>query len=519
MLFKRCCLLLMASIFVFSLSSCEERGSSISSKNSSEGSSSSEKPIIPPVVNKYDYRFKFPTVLPRIDIKTEDGKNNFATDFDQNDKLNGNIEYVKCNLDVSNCMEDYVLENIPGSVKIRGNATMNYPKKPLRLKFDSKQSLLGLNNDAKCKSWVLLADYKDASMLKNALSFYLGNQLLGSDDLYCSDFQHVKVYLNDQYWGIYLLAEQQQVNKNRVDVFEPEDGYTGNDIGYLFEYDGYYYQEKDDPTFTVAYTNKSILYKKDGTETTAAINGYTLKSDIDADSQKAFIAEYVRLAYKIAYRAVHFNDYYEFNETFTDMVPSTKTNAEEIVDKVLNIDSFVDTYIMQEIICDSDIAWSSFYLSADLSEKGDKKITLEAPWDFDNGYGGKRDHTFTEGDFAGNSQNPWLVLLVNQPWFIERVKAKWQDAHQHGVFSSSLNNIKTFQRIYKVEFEKNFARWPGQISNTHNELVDIFATFKTQEEVSNYMYNWLYKRYNYLNKTYGDGTDILSLEENKPSEN
>ena len=103
--------------------------------------------------------------------------------------------------------------------------------------------MLGLNDDAKCKSWVLLADWKDLSMLNNDLAFYFGKTILGSDGYFSSDFRRVNVYINGQYWGVYLLVEQQQVNEYRVDIAEPDDDNTGNDIGYLIEYDGYYTQE------------------------------------------------------------------------------------------------------------------------------------------------------------------------------------------------------------------------------------------------------------------------------------
>ena len=82
------------------------------------------------------------------------------------------------------------------------------------------------------KSWVLLADYKDCALERNSVAFYLGQQILGSDGYYCSDFRQVEVYLNNLYWGVYLLAEQQQVNANRINVTEPDDNYTGTDIGF-----------------------------------------------------------------------------------------------------------------------------------------------------------------------------------------------------------------------------------------------------------------------------------------------
>ncbi len=54
-------------------------------------------------------------------------------------------------------------------VKGRGNYTWNHPKKPYRLKFDKKVSLLG---EPKDKSWVLLANYTDRTFLRNYIAFF-----------------------------------------------------------------------------------------------------------------------------------------------------------------------------------------------------------------------------------------------------------------------------------------------------------------------------------------------------------
>ena len=111
-----------------------------------------------------------------------------------------------------------MLNNVSGKVKVRGNYTSSYDKKPIRIKFDKKQKMLGLNNDNELKSWVLLANWKDSSMLRDASAFYLANALLESDGYYSSDFRFVKVYLNDSYNGVYLLVEQQQINKYRYNL-------------------------------------------------------------------------------------------------------------------------------------------------------------------------------------------------------------------------------------------------------------------------------------------------------------
>ena len=55
----------------------------------------------------------------------------------------------------------------PVHIKGRGNSSWGQPKKPYRLKFDEKIALLGEHKD---KSWVLIPNYSDKSMLRNSLS-------------------------------------------------------------------------------------------------------------------------------------------------------------------------------------------------------------------------------------------------------------------------------------------------------------------------------------------------------------
>ena len=57
------------------------------------------------------------------------------------------------------------------NIKGRGNTTWGMPKKPYKIKFDSKVSLLGEPED---KEWVLLANYADKTQLRNEMAFFLG---------------------------------------------------------------------------------------------------------------------------------------------------------------------------------------------------------------------------------------------------------------------------------------------------------------------------------------------------------
>ena len=172
--------------------------------------------------------------------------------------------YEECKITIEDPSGNILLDSAEAQVKVRGNWTTNYEKKAFRIKFAEKQTLLGLNDGAAMKNWVLLAEYKDASMLRDKTALAIANEILSDDGLYAADAEFVEVYINEEYWGVYLLCEYQQVSINRVDVFEPQKDYMGTDIGYFLEFDGYYYTENELNQFFVDYNDNAPLVPFDG---------------------------------------------------------------------------------------------------------------------------------------------------------------------------------------------------------------------------------------------------------------
>lgn len=463
--------------------------------------STDESESEPPITDKlgvYDLSTNILSEMPRIDIKTKDKKNDFATVPNRENKW----DYVDCTVSVSNCDEKFKLSAKNAGVKVRGNYTADYEKKPLRIKFDEKQNMLGLNDGANCKDWVLLADWKDSSMLRNILAFYFGRTILGSDGYYTSDFCNVELYINGQYWGVYLLVEQQEVNPNRVDIYEPEEKYTGTDIGYFVEYDAYYYGEPKLNQFEIS--RYPVLKSINGNDVICGQQGYSIKNDIYTDKQRSFISHYVSTVFDICYEAIYNRKYYKFNSTYTGMVSSKARSAEEAIAEVIDIDSLVDMYILQEICCDFDLHWSSFFMSVDMSEQGSKKMVFEAPWDFDSAFGLRDACKDGKGYYAANAANPWLLLFVREDWFMDRVSEKWKEARDAGVFDGALDLINAYSTEYSSYYTKNYKKWNNMGVNVGGELVPAAEGFRNQKQAADYLYNWLQTRINYLDGRWGN---------------
>ena len=429
--------------------------------------------------------------------------------------------YEDCTITVYDVNGKIDLSKVTGQVKVRGNWTTSYDKKPLKIKFDEKQSMLGLNNSAKFKKWVLTASYKDWSFLRDPTAYYMYKLI--APEYYTSDYQLVEVFVNGTYWGVYLLVEQQEAKKKRINITAPDDGYTGTDIGYLLEMDNYSSYEEDNFKFNMNYLHHLDDKNGDRIETSKLTSGYTIKSDIYDNAQTKFIENYMNNLWKICYEAVYeqklseFDDDYNLKEmqfdaaAFTgDAEAVTQQKVFACVSKVIDIDSLVATYILNEVCCDADIYWSSFYMDLDFG-KNKKKLTFEAPWDFDSGLGNKRHCADAQGLYAGVSgydvnysqkgyANPWFIIFINCDWFQTKVKAKWQQIHNDDVLGKLTAQIDEVSTKYTTNFANNYARWNniGNNASVGNELNSKSAACKTQKQSADYLKDWLNKRFNAL---------------------
>ncbi len=427
--------------------------------------------------------------------------------------------YEDCTITVKDDTGKVVLEEVKAEVKVRGNWTTNYIKKPLRIKFNKKQSMLGLNDGAEFKNWVLFAGYKDTSLLRDKTALQLAGELLGEAGYYASDAEFTEVYINGEYWGVYLLAEQQEIKEGRVNVTEGDDEYKGTDIGYLLEFDGYYTTESELQRFEVDYTGWASMKAYDGnkgrsTRGTSINKGFTIKSDIYSQEQRDFIANYMNRVYEIMYYAAYEDKAYVFNQDFTSISETKEISPEEAVERVVDVKSLALTYILNEIACDADIYWSSFLMSVDFGEDGAKKLTFEAPWDFDSAFGNKDRCADGKGFYAANimmdvnnrysSFNPWLVVLMYEDWYMDSIKQEWTEKYDSLMFDRVFDMIEKDTSQYSDAFERNYERWNNIMDKSafQDELTQKSKAVKTHGEASALLSQWLKTRVEFLNSKF-----------------
>lgn len=510
--------------------------------SSSSQETKPEKPAEP--TNLYTYDPHIYKKMPVININTTNGVN-FATEHKDTFVLHESesgisyyefkkqeFNYHEATISLENFDENFKLDNLSAQVKIRGNTTTAYDKKPIRIKFTEKQEMFHLNKNYKSKDWVLLANWRDVSMLRNNLGLYLGQILYKNTGLYGSDFVNVEVYINGEYWGIYLLCEQNEVAAGRVNINKVEKNYQGVDIGYFLELDCYSEFEPPLNQISINYNNGAFLSPENDPDINIFNNvstyQYTIKSKIYAEAQKNFIQNYLENIYRICYKAIINKECWEFNENKTDIIKSTtNTDPNIALENVLDIDSAASVLILQEIIFDWDINQSSFFMSVDCSKEGDGKLRFQAPWDFDLSFGITKSYEasqYYDKLYAANSKNPWLVLLYKSDKIKEKIKEKWLGIYENKVAEKMLEYIDTLSNLYVYYYQKNYEKWHNigpyikkkidQFEAANNENLNETCTWDacyyllvpeaswkctTQKEATIFLKKWLDYRFKILN--------------------
>lgn len=395
------------------------------------------------------------------------------------DMIASREKYTSCVVDVFNCDEKLEINEASAGIKVRGNSSAYYGdvsqilanKVPYRIKFDKKTNMLGLNNGAECRSWVLLKS--DWDLIRNDIAFRFGRTIMG-DSNFCSDGQLVHLYVNEEFQGVYELCEQCQINPNRVDISEPEEGYTDTDIGYYLELDNYATSDDYNHYISMDYENATVTDINGETRQFVPAE-YSIKNDLYSQNQIDFIDKYLKNLFKIVYEACENGKYYKFDENY-DLVDSDVTTAEEAVSNVMDIDSVRDMYILYEIVHDYDCGEGSFYMCVDLSKDSKcPKLKFTSPWDFNWAYNDSTEKyyagAFTDKNFVakkGDRSNPWFIILCKQDWFMDAVKEKWTEMSREKLLQGCIKTEREYLKEYDADLRKGEEWGPDSAEDLFN---------------------------------------------------
>lgn len=394
--------------------------------------------------------------LPMVVIQTKDAVEPY-------DKVNDIESYVQ----IIGTGGEYVIDS--ATTRLRGNASTQFPKKPYRIKFESKQK--PLDASAKAKKWTLINNYGDKTLMRNLLAFRI-SQLFGMP--YTPYGQAVDVILNGEYKGCYQLCDQIEVNKNRVNIDEMETtDISGENLtgGYLWEID--------------AYANEEISWFNSKNNIPV-----TIKSPDEDDitpEQSQYLEDF-------------------FNAMEADVFGSQYADAANGWRRLLDAETFLKHFLIGELSGNTDTYWSVYQYK----KRGEDKIYTGPVWDFDiafdNDYrtypvNNKADFVYRSGgSSAGNMKSFVDRILLLDPNTLLEVKKIWGEARENGLNEEYLCAwIDSMSIEMDRSQQLNFMRWNILNSKEHMNPV---ARGSYANEVA-YLKEYIAKRVEWMDEKLG----------------
>lgn len=348
-------------------------------------------------------------------------------------------------------------------IRLRGNSTQKFPKKPFAIKLASKASVLHM---PKHKRWVLLANWMDRTMLRNAVALEIAHRVdsayVNTEGDYTGGIAwsprgtSVEVVMDGRHVGNYFLCEQIKIDGDRVDINDCIEDIIADvnanptmaDCGYLLEFDDNYDEVDKFRTgrgLPCMFKDEVALYSPEiYNQVKARIEA--VEANLEAGS------------YETAY-------------------------------KDLDINSVIDYFFIQELTFNDEYKHpKSVYMLID----GDGKLTAGPVWDFDwqtfvnydnvqamnskygSTYSCRRNNEWLYGasqlaqekswwqgggyDYENDMPYMWYPLLFKDENFRVKVQDRWVVIYPH--LLNVVNKIDEFAVQNKVSDKYNYAMWP-----------------------------------------------------------
>lgn len=335
-------------------------------------------------------------------------------------------------------------------IRLRGNSTQKFPKKPFAIKLVDKAPVLGM---PKHKRWVLLANWMDRTMLRNAVALEVAHR---TDSAYINDGigwsprgTSVEVVMDGRHVGNYYFCEQIKIDGDRVDItdcYEDVENPTPETCGYLLEFD-------------------DAMDEVNNFRTSRGIP-CMFKDEVPANSE---FFNYVKNKVEGIENSLNAENYEEAY-------------------KNLDINSVIDYFFIQELTFNDEYKHpKSVYMYID----GPGKLTAGPVWDFDwqtfvlydkvqamnSKYGGTYNCRNTnewlygksklaekpwwpgsDYDYVNDQPYMWYPLLFKDTNFRAKVQERWGVIYPQ--LLSVVAKIDEFAALNKVSEQFNYAMWP-----------------------------------------------------------
>ena len=312
-------------------------------------------------------------------------------------------------------------------IRVRGNTSRWFDKKSYAIDTvdgsgnAADKKLLGME---KAHEWALHGPFLDKTLMRNYMAMSISGELMD----YAPDVRFCEVVLNGEYQGLYVLMETVSRGKGRIDVEKPNK--MKNVTGYIVEIDN---ATSLPLTALDNFTKYTSILRKDSFFDLV----YPGKSQLTPEL-KAYVEKDMSAFEKALYSYDHDTLAYGFQ-------------------KYVDIDEFVDYFILMEVFLQHDTGNLSTYFYKDING-----VYKPCVWDFNNDL--ENISVISDDDFYIRKfvsvQAPWFWMMIKDDSYINRIISRYRELRK-GILSDAwlTGYIEDTKNYLGSAVDRNFAVW------------------------------------------------------------
>ena len=372
-------------------------------------------------------------------------------------------------------------------IEIRGSSSQSFAQKQYAIELwnnallDTSASILGMPEE---EDWILQGPYTDKSLMRNVLTYKLGNDL----GWYAPRTRFCEVFINNQYLGVFFMTEKIKRDKNRVNISKLNTDENSGDAltgGYIVKIDKF-----DGAAQGLGWDSPYAVITSGGTKIIKFQYHYPAE-DVITPTQASYIRNYITNFESVLY-STNFRD---------------PTNGYR---KFINVESFIDFAIMNELTKNVDGYRLSTFLYKDRDSK-DGRLHIGPLWDFNLAFGNA---DYCEGGltygwawdfnvYCGSDYwviPKWWERLRSDRAFLVQFRERWTELRQSILSNDAIiNYVDSVALALEEPQKRHYNLYPilNQYVWPNNYIGGSYAN-----EI-NYMRTWIRDRLAWLDSNIG----------------
>jgi len=314
-------------------------------------------------------------------------------------------------------------------IRYRGNSSLHFDKKSYLVKLvhadgtENEQQVLGMPSH---DTWALNGPFLDKTLMRNYLSMNISAEIMG----YAPRVRFVELFVSEQYQGVYVMMEMNSQGIGRVNISNYKDGdpFTS----YILRVDRGDTPENELNNFT-KYTKRM----PPNTDTNRFMINVEYPSTRKLTPE---LKEYIERDFSKFEKSLYSYDYDDDDYGYESFI---------------NVQSFVDYFIINEFFQNYDATMYSTYFYKDIRGK----IHIGPVWDFNNAFGNYMD-VVHDGTGFELYERTWYFMLTKEKSFVDAVIHRYKTLRKTTLSDEYLMNyIDETAAFLGDARDRNFEVW------------------------------------------------------------